>query len=149
MEVLAHFKDYSEIPEIRDLSMEVKSIQDQLGQQITQDFESGYENSSNHKQLTEACLVVNTLDPKVKKTLCRYVLSRQMAEYSIMFNDAEDIAWLDKIDSRYTWLKRHLIDFEERLGSIFPPDWELSELIAVEFCDTTRKGTDKNVPSPP
>ena len=101
LEVLAHFKDYSEIPEIRDLSREVKSIQDQLGQQITQDFESGYESGGGpaaQKQLTEACLVVNTLDPKVKKSLCRYVLSRQMAEYSIMFNETEDIAWLDKID---------------------------------------------------
>jgi len=146
LEVLAHFKDYSEIPEIRDLSREVKSIQDQLGQQITQDFESGYESGGGpaaQKQLTEACLVVNTLDPKVKKSLCRYVLSRQMAEYSIMFNETEDIAWLDKIDSRYTWLKRHLIDFEERLGPIFPLDWELSELIAIEFCEQTRKDLEK------
>ena len=44
-----------------------------------------------------------------------------------------------EVDSRYNWLKRHLIDFEERLGPMFPPDWEMSERVAVEFCDVTRK----------
>ena len=51
--------------------------------------------------------------------------------------------WLDKIDNRYNWLKRHLIDFEERLGPMFPAEWEISERIAVEFCDLTRKQLEK------
>ena len=46
---------------------------------------------------------------------------------------------MSEVDSRYNWLKRHLIDFEERLGPMFPPDWEMSERVAVEFCDVTRK----------
>ena len=147
LEVLAHFKDYSDIPEIRDLSGQVRVIQEQLGQQIMQDFEAAFAPDSAvalpSKQLAEACLVVNTLDPKVKKALCKSLLNRQLLEYTIMFNEAEDIAWIDKIDSRFTWLKRHLIEFEERMGSMFPPDWEVSELIAVEFCDITRKELEK------
>lgn len=35
-------------------------------------------------------------------------------------------------------MKRHLLDFEERLGKIFPVDWELSERITVQFCHQTR-----------
>jgi hypothetical protein len=35
-------------------------------------------------------------------------------------------------------LKRNLIDFEDHMGPVFPPDWEMSERIAVEFCDMTR-----------
>lgn len=45
---------------------------------------------------------------------------------------------MDRIDRRYAWIKRHLLNFEERMGRIFPIDWEMSERIAVEFCNVTR-----------
>lgn len=44
---------------------------------------------------------------------------------------------MDKIDKRYAWLKRHLLEFEEKLGNIFPQDWEISERITVQFCAMT------------
>ena len=31
---------------------------------------------------------------------------------------SEQDAWLDRVDRRYNWLKRHLIEFEERLGPV-------------------------------
>lgn len=55
-----------------------------------------------------------------------------------MFHENEDIAWISKIDKRYAWLKRHLLDFEERLGRIFASDWEISERITAQFCIQTR-----------
>ena len=48
------------------------------------------------------------------------------------------VAWLDKIDRRYAWVKRHLMDFEEKFGRLFPPSWEVSERMCVEFCEITR-----------
>jgi hypothetical protein len=48
-------------------------------------------------------------------------------------------AWLDKIDRRYAWIKRTLVDFEEKFGHLFPPSWEVSERICIEFCEITRK----------
>lgn len=62
----------------------------------------------------------------------------QLQEYEQLFHENEDIAWISKIDKRYAWLKRHLLDFEERLGRIFPADWEVSERITVHFCIQTR-----------
>ena len=47
-------------------------------------------------------------------------------------------AWLDKIDRRYAWIKRFLVDFEEKFGRMFPASWEVSERICVEFCEITR-----------
>ena len=148
LEVLAHFKDYSEIPQIKELSNQVRSIQDQLGEQITEDFKAAFstENAKNftaNRQLAEGCLVISTLDSKWKRNLLNFLLGRQLAEYTIIFGDGEDVSWLDKIDNRYTWLKRHLIDFEERMGNMFPPDWEVSERIAVKFCDITRKDLER------
>ena len=43
----------------------------------------------------------------------------------------------------FQWLKKALVDFEERLGPMFPSDWEMSERIAVEFCQITRKDLEK------
>ena len=43
-----------------------------------------------------------------------------MEEYTHLFHENQDIAWLDKIDKRYAWLKRHLLDFEDKFGHVFP-----------------------------
>ena len=48
------------------------------------------------------------------------------------------MAWLDKIDRRYAWLKRQLVDYEEKYGHMFPEEWCMTERIAVEFCHITR-----------
>lgn len=48
------------------------------------------------------------------------------------------VAWLDKIDRRYAWIKRTLVDFEEKFGPLFPEAWEVSERICIEFCNLTR-----------
>lgn len=61
----------------------------------------------------------------------------QLQEYQQLFHENQDIAWVDKIDKRYAWLKRHLLEFEEKLGNIFPMDWEISERITVQFCSVT------------
>lgn len=61
-----------------------------------------------------------------------------MEEYKQLFHENQDIAWLDKIDKRYAWLKRHLLEFEAKYDKIFPTDWELSEHITVHFCNITR-----------
>lgn len=68
----------------------------------------------------------------------RWFVSLQLVEYSHLFQETEENAWLDRIDRRYAWIKRHLLNFEDRMGRIFPADWEMSERIAVEFCNLTR-----------
>lgn len=40
---------------------------------------------------------------------------------------------------RYQWIKKHLVYFEETLGGVFPPEWEMTERIAVHACELTRK----------
>lgn len=63
----------------------------------------------------------------------------QLQEYAHLFDENQDFAWLDKIDKRYAWLKKHLLEFESKFGTIFPQDWEVSERIAVKFCNVTRE----------
>ena len=98
----------------------------------------GLSEHSPDQGTVEACLVVSVLEPRVKRNLISWFVQLQLKEYSILFALGEDEAWLDRLDSRYNWLKKHLIEFEERFGPLFPPDWEMSERITAEFCRMTR-----------
>ncbi|XP_054723546.1 vacuolar protein sorting-associated protein 53 homolog [Uloborus diversus] len=142
--VLDHFQKYIRIPQIAHLAEKSQKIKADLTSQITSDFQNAFAGpNSKHftasQQLAEACLVVSILEPKVKKELLKWFVGIQLSEYSHLYQETQEIAWLDKIDKRYSWLKKHLIEFEEKFGRMFPPDWEVSELIAVEFCHITRK----------
>jgi len=143
LEVLNHFSSYQNIPQIKELSDQVESLKKELGEQIRKDFEAALSGDNSKsmgssKQLAEACLVVSVLEPRVKKSIVTWFIQLQIKEYTIMFQDNEEQAWLDKIERRFNWFKKNLIEFEERHGPIFPPDWEMSERIASEFCRVTR-----------
>lgn len=120
-EVMTHFENYSDIPQVKSLSDQVKTIHIELADQITHDFKEAFstanvKNALPNKQLAQACLVVSILDPRVKKDLLKWFVNLQLQEYNHLFQETEDTAWLDKIDKRYAWLKKHLLEFEERLG---------------------------------
>ncbi len=73
-----------------------------------------------------------------RKELIRWLVSLQLVEYSHLFQESQENSWLDRVDRRYAWIKRHLLHFEERMGRIFSPHWLMSERITVEFCNVTR-----------
>ncbi|XP_037030486.1 vacuolar protein sorting-associated protein 53 homolog [Bradysia coprophila] len=141
-EVNQHFQQYTDISQIKELSNEVDQIHRKLASQITEDFHSAFTGSNATKmslsQLSDACLVVSVLDSRVKQDLLKWFINLQLQEYMQLFHENQDIAWLDKIDKRYAWLKRHLLDFEDKYGKVFPLDWEVSERITVQFCTATR-----------
>ncbi|KAF7990155.1 hypothetical protein HCN44_009890 [Aphidius gifuensis] len=145
MEVMQYFSSYMDIPQIKQLSNQVKQIEIELAQQITSDFKEAFsgQNPKYFTQLTDGCLVLSVLDAKVKKDLLNWFVGKQLQEYAHLFDENQDIAWLDKIDRRYTWIKKHLMDFEVKFSNIFPADWEISERIAVEFCHVTRQDLTK------
>ena len=34
------------------------------------------------------------------------------------FSEGEECSWIDRVEERFQWLKKALVDFEERLGTI-------------------------------
>ena len=48
------------------------------------------------------------------------------------------VSWLDKIDRRYSWLKRALVKFDEDFQGTFPLEWHVEERISEEFCKLTK-----------
>ncbi|CAF5124426.1 unnamed protein product, partial [Rotaria sp. Silwood1] len=49
------------------------------------------------------------------------------------------LTWLDKIDRRHAWLKRALVEYDEKYSRIFSVHWEMAERLTVEFCKITRR----------
>lgn len=142
-EVNQHFAQYNEIPQIRELSSSVADLHKNLTTQITEDFKSSFSLTPGSpkmslQKLKEACLVISVLDGRVKQDLMKWFINVQLQEYIQLFHENQDISWLDKIDKRYAWIKRHLLDFEEKYGPVFPENWEISERIVVEFCSITK-----------
>ncbi|NWH94297.1 VPS53 protein, partial [Aegithalos caudatus] len=142
--VLEHFNKYMGIPQIRQLSERVKAAQNELGQQILADFEEAFPSQGTKRTggpsnvLRDACLVANVLDPRIKQEIIKKFIKQHLSEYLVLFQENQDVAWLDKIDRRYAWIKRQLVDYEEKYGRMFPPEWCMTERIAVEFCHVTR-----------
>ncbi|XP_051933715.1 vacuolar protein sorting-associated protein 53 homolog isoform X1 [Hippocampus zosterae] len=144
VKVLEHFHKYMGIPQIRQLSERVKAAQSELGTQILADFEETFPSQGSKRPggpsnvLRDACLVVNVLDPRIKLEIIKKFIRQHLSEYLVLFQENQDVAWLDKIDRRYAWIKRQLVDYEEKYGRMFPEEWCMTERIAVEFCHITR-----------
>ena len=95
LEVLNHFKNYQNIPQIKELSDQVESLKKELGEQIIKDFEAAMSGENpgalagGSKQLAEACLVVSVLEPRVKRSLIAWFVQLQMKEYTILFSQVK------------------------------------------------------------
>uniref|UniRef100_A0A8D2NCU1 Vacuolar protein sorting-associated protein 53 homolog n=1 Tax=Zonotrichia albicollis TaxID=44394 RepID=A0A8D2NCU1_ZONAL len=133
--VLEHFNKYMGIPQIRQLSERVKAAQNELGQQILADFEEAFPSQGTKRTggpsnvLRDACLVANVLDPRIKQEIIKKFIKQHLSEYLVLFQENQDVAWLDKIDRRYAWIKRQLVDYEEKYGRMFPAEAELSKIM--------------------
>ena len=68
----------------------------------------------------------------------KWFIKMQLTDYDMLFHESLEPSWLDKVDRRYTWLKRTLINYEEESAAIFPLDWAMPERICVEFCHRTK-----------
>lgn len=140
--VIDHFEPYLHIEQIADLSNRVKKIKGELCLKVRTEFESSFSNpftKLNVKHGNDICKVVDVLDAKLMDQLIKWFLTQELKEYTVLFEENQENAWLDKIDRRYSWVKRSLAEFEEKFGKIFPGSWDMSERLAFEFCEVTRK----------
>ena len=160
--VIDHFEPYNHIEQIAELSARVKKIKNELCTKVRKDFEESFSNpftkvtkilvnlllnlinvslvkfKMNVQKGSDLCKIVDVLDVKMKTELIKWFLKQELNEYAVLFEENQENAWLDKIDRRYSWIKRTLAEFEEKFGKIFPAHWDMSERLAVEFCEVTR-----------
>ncbi|KAL2555369.1 Vacuolar protein sorting-associated protein 53 A [Forsythia ovata] len=140
-QLCSHFEAYRDIPKITELREKFKSIKQILKSHVFSDFSSlgsGKETEENNllQQLSDACLVVDALEPSVREDLVKNFCSRELTSYQQIFEGAE-LAKLDKTERRYAWIKRRLRTNEE-IWKIFPPSWHVPYLLCIQFCKLTR-----------
>jgi len=146
-DVLKQFSNYKHIPQINYLSEEIDRLCDNITDRINFDFKRLFEvPSAKHsmgkediKLIAEACLVVSLLGNETRENLIEWFLELQLTEYNALFKDSQvQMSSLNGVDKRFAWLKKHLLEFEEKYGFLFPPPWQMSERMAVKFCKITK-----------
>lgn len=140
-QLIGHFEAYRDVPKINELREKFKNIKKILKSHVFSDFSSlgtGKETEESNllQQLSDACLVVDALEPSVREELVKNFCSKELTSYRQIFEGAE-LAKLDKTERRYAWIKRRLRTNEE-IWKIFPPAWHVDYLLCIQFCKLTR-----------
>ncbi|KAK4787590.1 hypothetical protein SAY86_011423 [Trapa natans] len=141
-QLCTHFQAYRDIPKITELREKFKNIKQILKSHVFSDFSSlgtGKESEETNllQQLSNACLVVDALEPSVKEELVNTFCSRELTSYEQIFEGAE-LAKLDKTERRYAWIKRRMRSNED-IWKIFPISWHVPYRLCILFCKKTRK----------
>ncbi|GAB2282377.1 HIT domain protein [Dionaea muscipula] len=137
----SHFEAYRDVAKITELREKFKNIKQILKSHVFSDFSSlgtGKETEEANllQHLSDACLVVDALEPSVREELVKNFCNRELTSYRQIFEGAE-LAKLDKTERRYAWIKRRLRTNEE-IWKIFPPSWHVQYLLCIQFCKLTR-----------
>uniref|UniRef100_A0A5S6QT54 Vacuolar protein sorting-associated protein 53 homolog n=1 Tax=Trichuris muris TaxID=70415 RepID=A0A5S6QT54_TRIMR len=147
--VLEHFSKYKAVLQISQLSEQMVNIGQEISELVSLEFKAYF--SPNYKSastsaigssqqqvsIVDVCSVISVLDQPVRESLIQWFLNHQLTEYTILFDDTQDDAWLDKIDHRYGWFRDRLIEFENKYTAVFPADWEMPRRFALEFVKLT------------
>lgn len=147
-DVMTQFSDYKHIPQINHLSSEIDRLCSNITEKIDFDFKRTFEvpsakqtlNKEDAKLIAEACLVISLLGGDTQEKLIQWFLNLTLTEYKALFKDSQlQTSSLKAVDKRYAWIKKHLLDFEDKYSFIFPPPWHMSERMAIEFCTITKE----------
>lgn len=139
IEHLETFKDT--VDEIETVTKRMEKIRGDLASCVTKDFKQAFSISSKApldiENVKSACQVADCLDDTVRNDVITSFIESRLSEYNLLFDSSQEVAWFDKIDRRFAWAKKALMDIEGRFGQIFPASWEISERVAVSFCKLT------------
>ncbi|KAL3095313.1 hypothetical protein niasHS_007412 [Heterodera schachtii] len=139
LNVLLLFEDYQHIEHVKQLTDKVQKIREQLTVQLAADLKAAFKTGHVDQQTSEMCRVVSVLGGKLQDDFINWFINQQLAIYTVLYADSEDVAWLDRIEERYRWFVDKLAEFERRgVVKIFPPQWEMGRKLAMEFCTMTR-----------
>uniref|UniRef100_A0A0D9V994 Uncharacterized protein n=1 Tax=Leersia perrieri TaxID=77586 RepID=A0A0D9V994_9ORYZ len=103
-QLCSHFEAYRDVPKITELREKFKNIKKILKSHVFSDFSSlgtgkETEDPTLLQQLSDACLVVDALEPSVREELVKNFCSKELTSYKQIFEGAE-LAKLDKTERR-------------------------------------------------
>ena len=91
---MAHFRSYRSIDQIAMLSRNVAELQRELLEQVCEDFEIVFakgEVASKKGMLSEACLVMESLQDGGKQRIISWYCNTQLREYRQVFRGNDEV----------------------------------------------------------
>ncbi|VDO04023.1 unnamed protein product [Rodentolepis nana] len=137
---------YSSVPAVVELNEELKNIFSSINARLSIEMRELL-TSPSARILTEhapkiltGCRLLDLLPTdSMKMEIINWFIAQQLAEYRELYEPSQAIAWLDKIDHRYAWLRTNITPLERKIRTLFPQEWLVLERLIVEFCRNTRK----------
>lgn len=144
LNVLQLFENYTNVEQVKNLTEKVEKMKNQLSTQLSIDLRQQFKSGRIGQSTAEMCKVISVLGNPVRDDFCKWYVEQQLAVYNVLFAESEDVAWIDKIEERYRWFVNKLSEFEKTgVSKVFPPPWELSRKLAMEFCLVTKHSLDR------
>ncbi|KAM7543155.1 hypothetical protein Aperf_G00000009084 [Anoplocephala perfoliata] len=136
---------YSSVPAVIELNDELKNIFTTINSRLSIEMRELL-TSPSARILTEhapkiltGCRLLDLLPTdSMKMEIIDWFVAQQLAEYRELYEPSQAIAWLDKIDHRYAWLRTNITPLERKIRTLFPQEWLVLERLIVEFCRKTR-----------
>ncbi|EPB80307.1 Vps53-like protein [Ancylostoma ceylanicum] len=139
LNVLQLFDDFQEVEQMAKITNRLNKLKQSLTVQLAGDMKAVFQAGQLSERVTDMCRVAAALEGTVKANFCKWFIDQQLAEYTVLYAENEEGAWLDKIEERYKWYVRKLTDFERTgLAKVFPADWDMGRLMTKEFCNVTK-----------
>ncbi|KAF8936214.1 Vacuolar protein sorting-associated protein 53 [Dissophora ornata] len=142
LQLIQYFRTFQNVRQIAELTESVAKLQAELERDIMKDFENSFTQDGilvgNVGQLASACLVIDILGEDVRRNLVEWYCKLQLRAYRSVFKPNEEVSALDNTSRRYAWLKRLLKIHDEEHAHIFPPAWDVSRVLCMQFCQITR-----------
>ncbi|RKP22710.1 Vps53-like protein [Syncephalis pseudoplumigaleata] len=133
---------FAEIEQLKQIRQEhaqfLQKLSDQLFREFTACFHAQGVLVQTKAAVQDICLVAEALDEAFRARLIEWYTKAQLQEYRNIFCGNEEVASLEGVPRRYTWLRRLLKMIEDEHGDLFPASWHVARGVADEFCRVTR-----------
>ena len=137
----SHFAKYGDVPKIQRLRSKYEEIAQGLKTAVFEDFATLWQptilmNDPNaFRTLSDACLVVDALEPRVREDVVGRLTSKELAEYAASFaNERNNV---ESVDRRCNWIAKRVREKSTAWG-VFPERWAVARLFAASLCKMTR-----------
>ena len=136
-----HFAEYGDVPKIQRLRAKYEDIATGLKTAVFEDFATLWQptilmNDPNaFRTLSDACLVVDALEPRVREDVVGRLTSKELAEYAASF--ASERNNVESVDRRCNWIAKRVREKSTAWG-VFPERWAVARLFAASLCKMTR-----------
>ena len=136
-----HFAEYGDVPKIQRLRAKYEEIATGLKTAVFEDFATLWQptilmNDPNaFRTLSDACLVVDALEPRVREDVVGRLTSKELAEYAASF--ASERNNVESVDRRCNWIAKRVRE-KSTAGGVFPERWAVARLFAASLCKMTR-----------